>query len=106
MEPWTIEPIRRRWPFTFQITRYPNRRCANVEGENGILRCVIVNQLSQILWVDKLAAWPAGRKIVEALARLAIAREALVQMRPIRFDSELRQQGRNCCAHVADHAKV
>ena len=70
----------------FKIPRRPNGWRADVEGEYGVVRRVIADELGQILWVDQFAAGLSGREIVETLSRLAVISEALVQMRPIFLD--------------------
>ena len=56
--------------------------------------------------MDKFAARPSSREIIESFASLAVMSETLIQVRPVRFDGEPRQQSGDRRLDVAHQAEI
>jgi hypothetical protein len=63
---------------------------------------VFVDQLGDVLRVDRSTAGLSGREFVEASACLAIIGKRVIEVGPVGLGLQLRQQRANCRRHVAD----
>ncbi len=88
-----------------EVARRPDRRRADVEGEDGVLRSRLAERPGDVLRVHR-AAGLADRQGVEAGAGLAVMGEAVVEMSPVGLRPQLRQQRRDRGADIADQAEV
>ncbi len=88
------------------VARGPDRRHADVEGEDGIVRRRLADQPCQILRMDRPAAGRADGEIIEALSRRGVAREIVVEVMAIGLGRELRQQRADGLTDIADHADI
>ena len=90
-----------------EVARRPDRRRADVAGEDRVVGRELADQPRDILRMDDVAARPALGQLVEIGARLAVVGAAPRRgtSRSV-FGFSLRQQGRDRGADVADHAQI
>jgi hypothetical protein len=89
-----------------QIASGPNRRQPHITGEDRIIISKIADRLRNLLRVYRWLAMPADRKIIEALARLAIMFKRLIEVDAVTLLLKGRQQCLDRCTHIAHHTDI
>ena len=89
-----------------QVARRPDRRCADIEGEDRVLRCEVADRLGNELRMDRLVAGLPGRQFVQILACLAVVGEAVIEMRAVALGLEPRQQPLDRGANVGEDSEI
>src|SRR5262249_61865562 len=89
-----------------QIARRPHGGLADVAGEYGVIGGRLVDDLGEILRVDRLAPGLADRELVECPAGIAIMRLSLSEEGSVLRLGELRQQRRQRRAEGAEPARL
>ncbi len=89
-----------------QVAGRPNRRSANVAGENSVLRSELVEHSGKILRMDGPLTLSICRKFIEALACLTIVLDRGIQVRIELVLVQFWQKGTDGCLRISDKAVV
>jgi hypothetical protein len=89
-----------------EVTGCPDRRQADIAGEDRILGCQVADRLGDLLGVNRRLATGRTSKLIEAFARVAIEFACLVEMTTVSLLLEAWQECVDGRAHVANHGKV
>jgi hypothetical protein len=74
-----------------EIARRPDRRRADVGGEDGIVGGGLAEQARQILRMYRLVPWGAARQFIEAGPRFFVMGNAVIEMIALALRRQLRQ---------------